>query len=394
MISESITTTSKSRETGMAKQSAISTSGQSWVLKRYAVPTKHVPSLNNTFGAMLIGTYIATMIYGLTTHQTYRYFRLYASDGWGLKSTVICLWVLDSFSTALSLHYCYYYLVMNYFNPEGLLEAVWSVQLVVAISSLVTIIAHLFLIRRIYLLGHNRVLTAAVTAIAIVRLGESNRVITTLSGAHLVCDPGFGFAVTIEASVSRVNVARWKLYNAPISDSQIHPGRVQKICGLYVANFHRFSLSVISDTFITIALCVSLHGTRTGYKWSDSLINILIVYTINTGLLTTMFTLATLICLVLMPKNLIYFGIFTVTTKLHPNSLLAILNSRRSIADRGAEAFEAGSFGLKTRTIRSSLPPWECIASTCRDPFKRIPAPSVIDEIVNSYKTRQNSEQT
>ncbi|EJF56214.1 hypothetical protein DICSQDRAFT_130208 [Dichomitus squalens LYAD-421 SS1] len=44
--------------------------------------------LHNTFGAWLICACVACMLFGLTTHQTYRYFRLYPNDGKSMKMLV------------------------------------------------------------------------------------------------------------------------------------------------------------------------------------------------------------------------------------------------------------------------------------------------------------------
>ncbi|EIW55352.1 uncharacterized protein TRAVEDRAFT_51476 [Trametes versicolor FP-101664 SS1] len=39
-----------------------------------------VPALDNTFGALLLGTFLGLVLYGLTLHQGYRYTRFPAYD--------------------------------------------------------------------------------------------------------------------------------------------------------------------------------------------------------------------------------------------------------------------------------------------------------------------------
>ncbi|KAM5544661.1 hypothetical protein V8D89_001559 [Ganoderma adspersum] len=39
-----------------------------------------IPPLDNTFGAVLIGTFVGLMLYGITLHQSYRYFHMYPAD--------------------------------------------------------------------------------------------------------------------------------------------------------------------------------------------------------------------------------------------------------------------------------------------------------------------------
>ena len=66
----------------------------------------HIPPIDNTFGALLIGTFIGLMYvvhpssniftgltsshsqYGWTAHQSYHYFRMYGKDRWVLKTLV------------------------------------------------------------------------------------------------------------------------------------------------------------------------------------------------------------------------------------------------------------------------------------------------------------------
>ena len=47
------------------------------------------------------------------------------------------------------------------------------------------------------------------------------------------------------------------------------------------------SITAVADSVIAISLVVLLHRTRSGFRRSDSTINRLIVFTINTGLVTS-----------------------------------------------------------------------------------------------------------
>ncbi|KAH9895559.1 hypothetical protein C8Q73DRAFT_611340, partial [Cubamyces lactineus] len=47
-----------------------------------------LPALDNTYGALLLGTSFGLMLYGLTIHQTFRYTRLYPKDKLWLKILV------------------------------------------------------------------------------------------------------------------------------------------------------------------------------------------------------------------------------------------------------------------------------------------------------------------
>ncbi|KAI8970729.1 hypothetical protein BD414DRAFT_540745 [Trametes punicea] len=67
---------------------------------------------------------------------------------------------------------------------------------------------------------------------------------------------------------------------------------------------------------------------------TDTVLDTLILYTINTGLLTSVCSVLAFIFVIILPGNLIYAGISVAGTKLYAISVLAVLNSRRYISDR------------------------------------------------------------
>ncbi|EED77902.1 predicted protein [Postia placenta Mad-698-R] len=73
------------------------------------------------------------------------------------------------------------------------------------------------------------------------------------------------------------------------------------------------ALDVSGDLLIAITLSVLLHGSRTGYRRSDGLINKLIA---------------------VLPTAFIYVAFFFLMGRLHTNSLLATLNARKILRVR------------------------------------------------------------
>jgi len=60
------------------------------------------------------------------------------------------------------------------------------------------------------------------------------------------------------------------------------------------------------------------------------------IWTVETGLVTSIGAVAMLICFLIMPENFVWLAIFTFLAKLFSNSLLAALNAR-SVASRDKE---------------------------------------------------------
>ncbi|KAF7981036.1 hypothetical protein HWV62_35482 [Athelia sp. TMB] len=64
---------------------------------------------------------------------------------------------------------------------------------------------------------------------------------------------------------------------------------------------------------------------------SDTMINTLILFTMNTGLLTSLCAVASLVSIIAAPNTFIYIAFFFNIGRLYSNSLLATLNSRSAI---------------------------------------------------------------
>ncbi|KAI0628325.1 hypothetical protein C8Q77DRAFT_1149679 [Trametes polyzona] len=94
-----------------------------------------------------------------------------------------------------------------------------------------------------------------------------------------------------------------------------------------------YGLAGITDFILAGSLIFVLHLSRTGTRRADSLLDTLIIYTINTGVLTSICSMLAFVFALILPGNLIYAGISIVGTKLYANSVLAVLNSRRAIGE-------------------------------------------------------------
>ncbi|KAI0375301.1 hypothetical protein BV20DRAFT_260929 [Pilatotrama ljubarskyi] len=190
-----------------------------------AAAAPSLPALDNTFGAMFLGTVFGQMLYGLTVYQTYKYFRLFTKDTPFHKVLVVTVLLLETFHAVLCIHVCYYYVITNYANPVALTKDIWSLRLLTVVTGAAIILSQSFYARRVWLIGRG---FRFVVIIAIVlMLGEA----------------AFTMAATVESFI---------------------------LPTLY--DFRQFSWMV--------------SATRTGFKTTDNIIEVLILYMVNTGLLT------------------------------------------------------------------------------------------------------------
>ncbi|KAL1949755.1 hypothetical protein VTO73DRAFT_8636 [Trametes versicolor] len=275
-----------------------------------------VPSLNNTFGSFLIATFIGLIMYGLTLHQTYRYYRLFPGDTLVLRAIVVSTLILETVHIVLCMHVCYYYLVTEYFNPLALLDGVWSIRILPVSTAVVILLSESFFTRRVYLIG------------------AQFRVIVVVVPILMLAILGFATAATVEAFI-RPTFADF-----------------EKVAWMTSAGF---GVAVLVDSLLTGTLILVLQKSRTGFRKTDSLIDVLIIYAVNTGLLTGIFSILSFIFALVSPKELIYSAFNIVAAKLYANSLLAVLNSRKGLMDRvQQDCFNSNSLNLSALKDSSS----------------------------------------
>jgi len=208
---------------------------------------------------------------------------------------IFFLLLLDTISTAFTTHGLYFYLVLHFGDTQALLSPIWSIIAQMYITCSSDVIIRCIFARRVWLItDRNYILAACIALPSIVSLGA-----------------GFAFATRAFALETFVNIASITY------------------C-LYVA----FAASVTADVIIAISLCVALSRNRTGYLNTDTLLSVLISYSVNTCVLTSLCSAACLITYTLWPQDFIYLGIFFSLSKMYFNSLLAMLNARKHLSQR------------------------------------------------------------
>ncbi|XP_006464069.1 hypothetical protein AGABI2DRAFT_145210 [Agaricus bisporus var. bisporus H97] len=88
--------------------------------------------------------------------------------------------------------------------------------------------------------------------------------------------------------------------------------------------------AMIADVIIAASLGYSLAKRRTGIAQTDDTINRIIRMTIQTGLVTAIFTILEVICFLLIPNSTLNFVWDLALSKLYTNALLSTLNARTS----------------------------------------------------------------
>ncbi|KAI1791134.1 hypothetical protein LXA43DRAFT_1094746 [Ganoderma leucocontextum] len=278
----------------------------------------HLPTLDETYGALLIGTFVSLLLYGVVVHQAYRYTQMYKDDSLAIKLTVFVLITIDTVHTVVSAHACYAYLVSHYFTPLALLEGIWSIQCQPVLAGLGVLVSQSFFTRRVYIVSRKYGVLVATS------------LLLTLAT--------FGCAVA--GTVIAFKLRAFTQYEH-----------------YYWIDSAACACAVVADMLTTSVLIFTLRRSRTGFRRTDTLINSLMLYSINTGLLTGIANCLALVFAIARPDTFIWIALEIVAVRLYTNSVMAVLNSRRSLREAHGDEMELTVGGFYNTPTNDSTPP-------------------------------------
>ncbi|PCH34603.1 hypothetical protein WOLCODRAFT_139462 [Wolfiporia cocos MD-104 SS10] len=249
---------------------------------------------NSTLGAAFLGQFATAILYGITSLQTFIYYKQHYKDPLILRFLVGVLWILDGIHVAFITHAMYMYMIVNFANPLNVDKPIWSVWAMIIVSNISNIIVRAIFSRTLWKLSGKALIFPLVIG---------------LLSIYVAAD-AFYFAIRGFRIDSYLDIHHfsWSLYNG-------------------------FAFEVLVDGMITVSQCLLLRRFRTGIKSTDSIITILMVYSINTGLLTSICAILCLVTFTVLPDMFVYFAFYFVLSKLYVNSVLANLNARSTILE-------------------------------------------------------------
>ncbi|KAI0066224.1 hypothetical protein BV25DRAFT_1516883 [Artomyces pyxidatus] len=243
-----------------------------------------------SLGAVQAGCLFSTALSGALCLQTFLYIRHYPDDSWRLKALVAFVWAMDTAQTCLISVVTWQYLILNFMNPHITDHIFPTVAATVSFTALLTFTVNGFFVHRVH------------------RLSQSNWWLTGPTVFCLISRLGLAFVSTAEMSRLR-SFHEFGAQFGPVFTSGL-------------------TLSAVTDILITGGLCYYLRTMSHGLYNTRKMLSTLVNFADNNGALTCLVALASLICWVSMPYNLIYLGFHFTIGKFYSNSFLATLNMR------------------------------------------------------------------
>ncbi|EIW56319.1 uncharacterized protein TRAVEDRAFT_72951 [Trametes versicolor FP-101664 SS1] len=276
-------------------------------------------NLNPTYGALFVGVLLSAVLFGVTMLQMFVYFHQYPTDRAWRKLAVGWLWLLDAIHLALSAHFVYFYLVTNFDKPDALSHIVWSFKLRIVIDSLVVCSVHTLYTSRLWTLlaidermepfgkEARRWSRQKLTAHASASRWIMRRLVPWLVSGLV----GLGYGIAIVMCVETFKLEAFsELAHTPW------------------ATYVPLGASTVIDGVIAGSLCYFLARCRPRSEAMNGPFKTLMVYTLNTGTITGLFSLLAISMMVAYPTTFIPVAIEFTVVKLYINSYMAMLNAR------------------------------------------------------------------
>ncbi|KAI9063688.1 hypothetical protein FKP32DRAFT_1758089 [Trametes sanguinea] len=241
-----------------------------------------------TVGAMLIGGIVGASLYGLTCSQGFMYYNRGQKDSFFMRTYVLVLWLVDSANVFLMGHLLYDSFITHYGDPTIFDKPLWSLVTLVLFTSIVSFMVRGMYIKGIWHLSHEHPIITGVLSI--------------LSAFDFVC------GILLSFKGYRVKAG--------------------EISSLKVYLYLEFVSAILADGAVAVTLVYLLRGTKTGNSRTDSFGGRLMLFAVNTGLLTAADAAVALITYAAMPNNFVFLTPFMVLSHFYTNALFASLNSR------------------------------------------------------------------
>ncbi|KAK0227102.1 hypothetical protein EDD85DRAFT_958341 [Armillaria nabsnona] len=280
--------------------------------------------INDTFGAMLIGALVT---------MAYFYLMTYPQDSTGTKSFVGLIWGLDTVHVVFMCHTMHHYLIAGFGDPAYLVEITWSLTSSIMVNVIVSFLVQCFFALRIHELcpkPYNWWMTSVIGLTVFTHLCEARFPFPFPQTER--SPPGFGLETVGQIFVRK----EFSMINDVF----------------YVAVLPFSITAILSDLLIALGLCFLLQRSRTNFANTNHIITTLVGYAITRCLLTSIMTVVEVV-LITQPQTPFYsFAVDFVIGKLWSNSLLASLNSRRSLRD----TFNRKNSGSMSASFRVGSP--------------------------------------
>ncbi|KAJ7153252.1 hypothetical protein C8R46DRAFT_1119854 [Mycena filopes] len=248
-----------------------------------------LPNVQLSYGPMIIGVFFNMILYGVLVGQTLTYYQVYKKDATWMRLFVGFLFVVETANTALDMAMMYEPLILGYGQKPVFFPTVFMTEPLCVV--LVSMPIQIFFAWRIHQLTKSLWVPAIISVFGV----------ASFAG---------GLWTAIRVQMLREFVKKPLLHNSAL---------------LW------FLASCVADILITISLVMTLTKKKTGFVATDSVLDKIIRMTIQTGMITAIFSILDVVCFMALPHYAVNFVWDLALSKLYSNCLLSTLNARHKL---------------------------------------------------------------
>ncbi|KAJ7054299.1 hypothetical protein C8F01DRAFT_1164732, partial [Mycena amicta] len=259
-------------------------------------------AFDDAFGALLIGTWIASLLFGSALSQAVRYYRTAPSDTWPRRGLVAVSLLFCTVALVGDYANAYLPLVTYWGNFDAVQRSYWPLPVYGLFNSSVGLIVDSYLISRFYSLSKNLSISLLLGLL----------VLTSITASFTTC---------IMLQLSNSIAERDKV----------------KVSGVIWT-----TSMAISDVAIAVALIWKLQGIKTTFKETNSLIQRLTMVAVQTGATTSIIAILLMITYLIKPTSNVPTLFCYQLGPCYLHTLLYNVNLRRDLRSRSGTRTTSG----------------------------------------------------
>ncbi|KAH9021683.1 hypothetical protein EDB83DRAFT_2679263 [Lactarius deliciosus] len=278
--------------------------------------------VDDVHGALLIAAVLSSIIYGITGSQVYSYYNSHSSrDRWPLKSFVAFLMLIDTANLVFVIYPTYRLVITNFGDYKFAKFTPWSQA----------VYPPLFLT---FLYSTSTHIGSIVVSLLTVSICETHSSPVGWRSPYLpaaiVCARNLFGADAHSHEQSVISLAEFGIgimYSTEVLKHIHEPNPFQ---GVFFATL---ALKVVCDVLITVGMVYTLLSNRTRVRRTNSVLNLLAIYTVNCGILHLVLAISCVILFAMPPYSLKYTPSLFIMVRLSLCAFMSILNSRDNLRE-------------------------------------------------------------
>ncbi|KAJ6522304.1 hypothetical protein DFH09DRAFT_1372705 [Mycena vulgaris] len=277
-------------------------------------------------GPLFVGAIVVWALMGSLTIQLYDYHNTSRGpDRVAIKVIVYFVFLVEFLQTIMITHTCWFMLIANWGNPSFLVNTPWSSAAISVLNGIVATAVQCFFSWRIWQLTYSII----------------GRVVAVMIGLISFLQLGAAAAMTAEYVI----IAR----------------DTSKLRQLSVVADTWLVTSLVGDTIIAVSMVIVLNRAKSQSSFSrtETLLNRLIIATIETGVVTAGFALLTLVLFKVFPNSYYFLTTEFFMGKMYATVLFTALNGRNRSRNKNSVMSNFGTvnldnFGTEMNAVNSA----------------------------------------